>query len=72
MFDDISTDVTPAVAAGQDYISSDEEESEEESDEEGVGFYREPVTSKSDKSRKKAEFVVDDVSEILPFAQICG
>ena len=63
MFDDISSDVTPAATAGPDYMSSEEEEEDsEESDEEGVGFYKEPVTSKADKTRKKAEFAVDDVS----------
>lgn len=61
MFDDISSDVTPAATAGPDYMSSEEEEESEESEEEGVGFYKEPVTSKADKSKKKEEFAVDDI-----------
>ena len=62
MFDDIGGDAAPVASSGHDFMSS-EEESEEESDEDGVGFYHAPpVATKSDKSKAKNEFVVDDVS----------
>ena len=75
MFDDISTDVATAATADTGFISSEEEEEEsEESDDDGVGFYKEPVTtSKADKSRKKAEFAVDDVcgSKVIDLMRHC-
>ena len=58
MFDDISSDVAPAPSSNS-YISSSEEESEEDED---VQFYKPQPLTKSEKSRQKEAFVVDDVS----------